>query len=267
MTSAWSEASAGEPPALHADKGLNKVIFASDWPMLKERRVIPEAAALDLPPEVLDNYLYKERRRVLLRHAGGVTMDRYALRREDYSLSEDQTDLQAAYQKFFKSNCSIEVVRSAEAVGFDKSLWERLCATGATTMALPESVGGDGATLVDLTLVAEELGRSLAPVPWIDHVCAAGLLARLGALDGGGPIVTVEQIVGLDAALDSVTGARLIASGSIADQIVLRDGDDVVLLTFGTRPAGSTTSASCRWRGSIPVPPTPGRCWVADPMP
>jgi alkylation response protein AidB-like acyl-CoA dehydrogenase len=164
-------------------------------------------------------------------------MDRYELRREDYSLSEDQTDLQAAYQKFFKSNCSIEVVRSAEAVGFDKSLWERLCATGATTMALPEAVGGDGATLVDLTLVAEELGRSLAPVPWIDHVCAARLLARLGALDEGSPIVTGEQIVGLDTALGSVAGTRLIASGSIADHIVLRDGDDVVLLTFGTRPA------------------------------
>jgi alkylation response protein AidB-like acyl-CoA dehydrogenase len=164
-------------------------------------------------------------------------MDRYALRREDYSLSEDQTDLQSAYQKFFKSNCSIEVVRAAEASGFDKSLWERLCATGATTMALPVSVGGDGATLVDLALVAEEVGRSLAPVPWIDHVCAARLLARLGALAGGGQIVSGEQIVGIDAAIDSPAGIRLIASGSIADQIVLRDGDDVLLLTFDTRPA------------------------------
>jgi alkylation response protein AidB-like acyl-CoA dehydrogenase len=164
-------------------------------------------------------------------------MDRYALRREDYSLSEDQTDLQSAYQKFFKANCSIEVVRAAEAVGFDKSLWERLCATGATTMALPESVGGDGATMVDLVLIAEEVGRSIAPVPWIDHVCTARLLARLGALDAGSPIVTGEQIAGLDAQLEPATGARLIPSGSIADHIVVRDGDDVVLLSFGTRPA------------------------------
>jgi alkylation response protein AidB-like acyl-CoA dehydrogenase len=164
-------------------------------------------------------------------------MDRYVLRREDYSLSEDQTDLQSAYQKFFKANCSIEVVRAAEASGFDKSLWERLCATGATTMALPESVGGDGATLVDLVLVAEEVGRSLAPVPWIDHVCAARLMARLGALDDGAAIVTGESIVGLDAALGAVPGPRLIPSGSVADHLVLRDGDDVVLLTFGTRPS------------------------------
>ena len=164
-------------------------------------------------------------------------MDRYELRRQDYSLSEDQIDLQAAYQKFFKANCSIEVVRAAEAIGFDKSLWERLCATGATTMALPEEIGGDGATMVDLALVAEEVGRSVAPVPWIDHVCAARLLARLGGLDDGSPIVTGEQIAGLDAQVDSVSGTRLIPIGSIADHIVVRDGDDVVLMTFGTKPA------------------------------
>src|SRR5258708_1932529 len=104
-------------------------------------------------------------------------------------------------------------------------------------MALPESVGGDGATMVDLTLVAEELGRSLAPVPWIDHVCTARLLARLGALDKRSPIITGEQIAGLDAQLDSTSGVRLIPTGSVADHVVLRDGEDVVLLTFGTRPA------------------------------
>ncbi len=105
-------------------------------------------------------------------------MDRYELRRLDYSLSEDHLAIQEAYKQFFKTHCPIETVRAAEESGFDKSLWERLCAMGATTMALPESSGGDGATLVDLTLVAEEIGRSIAPVPWIDHVCAARLLVQ-----------------------------------------------------------------------------------------
>jgi predicted TIM-barrel fold metal-dependent hydrolase len=39
-------------------RGPNKVIYASDWPVLKMRRVIPEAQALDLPADVLENYLY-----------------------------------------------------------------------------------------------------------------------------------------------------------------------------------------------------------------
>ena len=126
-------------------------------------------------------------------------MDRYELRRLDYSLSEDHVDLQTAYKQFFKTHCPIETVRAAEASGFDKNLWERLCAMGATTMALPESCGGDGATLVDLTLVAEEIGRSLAPVPWIDHVCAARLLARLGALGAEtAGCVHGEQLAALD---------------------------------------------------------------------
>src|SRR6201997_235145 len=165
-------------------------------------------------------------------------MDRFELRRIDYSLSEDHVDLQTVYKQFFKTHCTIETVRAAEASGFDKDLWERLCAMGATTMALPESCGGDGATLVDLTLVAEEIGRSLAPVPWIDHVCAARLLGRLDALDADtAGLANGEQLAALDARVDSPAGIRLIPTGSIADHIIVRDGDQVVRLTFGTRPA------------------------------
>ncbi|OPE53427.1 acyl-CoA dehydrogenase family protein, partial [Mycolicibacterium diernhoferi] len=163
-------------------------------------------------------------------------MDRYELRRLDYSLTEDHKDLQAAYRQFFKTHCDIEAVRAAEPAGFDKSLWERLCGMGATTMGLPESVGGDGATLVDLTLVAEEIGRSLAPVPWIDHVVAARLLARLGALESA-EIVAGTQLVVLDPQQVAPTGTRLIPAGSIADHILVRDGEDIVRLGFSTRPA------------------------------
>jgi alkylation response protein AidB-like acyl-CoA dehydrogenase len=165
-------------------------------------------------------------------------MDRFELRRLDYSLSDDHVALQDAYKQFFKTHCSIETVRAAEPSGFDKNLWERLCAMGATTMALPESCGGDGATLVDLTLVAEEIGRSLAPVPWIDHVCAARLLGRLQALDADtAGLANGEQLAALDARIDSPAGVRLIPTGSIADHIIVADGDQVVRLTFGTRPA------------------------------
>ncbi|OBI47203.1 acyl-CoA dehydrogenase [Mycobacterium kyorinense] len=161
-------------------------------------------------------------------------MDRYELRRFDYSLTEDHQALHAAYKDFFTTHCSIETVRAAEETGFDKSLWERLCAMGATTMALPEAVGGDGATLVDLTLVAEEIGRSLAPVPWIDHVCAARLLARLNATEPD--VVSGRRLAAVDPQHDSVSGARLIPTGSIADQIIVREGGEVVRLTFATRP-------------------------------
>ena len=162
-------------------------------------------------------------------------MDRYELRRLDYSLSEDHQALQAAYKDFFSTRCTIETVRAAEESGFDKNLWERLCAMGASTMALPESVGGDGATLVDLTLVAEEIGRSLAPVPWIAHVVAARLMARMGSLEAD--VVNGTKLVALDPAQDASDGARLIPAGSIADHVIVRDGADIVLVQFSSRPA------------------------------
>ena len=139
MTSAWSPKRLPDS-LLHymRTRGKNKVIFASDWPVLRERRVVPEALALDLPADVLDNYLYNNANEFFF---GGeqeeLTMDRYELRRLDYSLSEDHQAIQAAYKQFFKTHCPIETVRAAEESGFDKSLWERLCAMGATTMALP----------------------------------------------------------------------------------------------------------------------------------
>lgn len=163
-------------------------------------------------------------------------MDRFELRRLDYSLTEDHVDLQTAYRQFFKTHCDIEAVRAAEPTGFDKSLWERLCAMGATTMGLPESVGGDGATLVDLTLVAEEIGRALAPVPWIDHVVAARLLARLGVLDSQ-DVVHGTHLVALDPQQVAPTGARLVPAGSLADRVIVRDGADIVALSFAGRPA------------------------------
>jgi predicted TIM-barrel fold metal-dependent hydrolase len=59
MTSAWSPKRLPES-LLHymRTRGPHKVIFASDWPVLRQLRVVPEARALDLPANVLENYLY-----------------------------------------------------------------------------------------------------------------------------------------------------------------------------------------------------------------
>jgi predicted TIM-barrel fold metal-dependent hydrolase len=40
-------------------RGPDKVIYGSDWPVLKMRRVVPEAKALDLEADVLEKYLYE----------------------------------------------------------------------------------------------------------------------------------------------------------------------------------------------------------------
>lgn len=63
MTSAWSPKRLPDS-LIHfmRTRGKQKVIFGSDWPVLRMRRVVPEALALDLPDDVLDNYLYRNAR-------------------------------------------------------------------------------------------------------------------------------------------------------------------------------------------------------------
>ena len=59
MTSAWAPKYLPET-LLHymRTRGKTKIIFASDAPVLSITRTVGEASQLDLPPEVMDNYLY-----------------------------------------------------------------------------------------------------------------------------------------------------------------------------------------------------------------
>jgi predicted TIM-barrel fold metal-dependent hydrolase len=64
MTSAWAPKYL-PPELLHymRTRGKTKIIFASDAPVLSITRTNTEARQLDLPPDVLDNYLYSNAQR------------------------------------------------------------------------------------------------------------------------------------------------------------------------------------------------------------
>lgn len=69
------------------------------------------------------------------------------------------------------------------ASGYDDELWAVLCRqVGVTAIALPEQLGGAGHGVTALGVVAHELGRVLAPVPFVaSAVLATGLLVETGA--------------------------------------------------------------------------------------
>jgi alkylation response protein AidB-like acyl-CoA dehydrogenase len=69
--------------------------------------------------------------------------------------------------------------------GFDRELWSVLCQQiGVASVGLPEAYGGAGYGASALGVVAHELGRTLAPVPFLaTAVLAVGLLADLGQAD------------------------------------------------------------------------------------
>jgi alkylation response protein AidB-like acyl-CoA dehydrogenase len=156
-------------------------------------------------------------------------------RQADYTLSEEHEALRDAFASFFERECPADLVRAAEPSGFDRPLWARLADMRAVAMGLPEGANGDGAGMVHLSLVAEELGRRVAPAPLVEAVVAARLLA-------GGTAVAPDWLADaasgsrlLTLALHPGAGAQLVPAAAVADGVIGLLGDDLVLTYSGTR--------------------------------
>ena len=157
----------------------------------------------------------------------------------DLTFTEDQRALRDSFAGFFAKVSNPGVVRAAEPLGFDDKVWDQLVGTGAPTMALSSERGGGGAGALDVVIVAQELGRRLAPVPLVEAVVSANALVAAdcpaelleGVLDGSVIVTT-----GLTRARNGV--ARLLPGGAIADMAVVLDGDELVALRrmIGPRP-------------------------------
>jgi alkylation response protein AidB-like acyl-CoA dehydrogenase len=143
----------------------------------------------------------------------------------DLSLSAEQVAVKEAFAEFFAKESPIQVVRDAEPLGFSTQLWKQLVGTGAPAMGLP----GSGADSLTLCLVAEQLGRRLAPVPLLDSWVAASLLGQLDPALAA-PLADGSGIgaLALDPARDGFL--RLVPSGAVATSVVALDGADLVLL-------------------------------------
>jgi len=68
----------------------------------------------------------------------------------------------------------------ASSSGYDEKLWARLCDLGVTGLAIPESLGGLGASFLETRVVLAELGRSLTPGPLLGSVVASAALLSAG---------------------------------------------------------------------------------------
>jgi alkylation response protein AidB-like acyl-CoA dehydrogenase len=118
--------------------------------------------------------------------------------------------------------------REAEPLGHDPKFWAELCDIGLPGLGASEAFGGGGVELPALVAVAKELGAVLAPVPALEHMVAARLLAAvapdhpdLAEVVSGELVITLAPRVRNGVAL-------LVPSGAIADIVVAFDGDALV---------------------------------------
>ncbi len=124
------------------------------------------------------------------------------------------------------------------------AFWDDMASLGWLGLHLPEDKGGSGFGLPELVVVTEELGRAVAPGPFVPTViasavieaaAAAALAARLlpGLADGsvlGGIALTSDITVSGGKAAGT---APAVLGGGLAHVLVLPAGDDVIVVDVG----------------------------------
>ncbi len=146
----------------------------------------------------------------------------------DFGLTDDQRDIQRTARDLLAERATFARVREhAEAQTTDKALWNELCELGWPGIAISETYGGQGLGTIELSILCEELGRVIAPVPFLASAMAACVIEQAGSdeqrerwLPG---LASGETIGALSSAVDGTS--ELVVSGAEADVIVLVEED------------------------------------------
>src|SRR5277367_127285 len=100
----------------------------------------------------------------------------------DFGFTDDQRDIQRTARDLLADRASAARVREhAEAESTDTALWKELCELGWPGIAIAEENGGQGLGGIELSILCEELGRSLAPVPFLPSALAGAVIEQAGS--------------------------------------------------------------------------------------
>ena len=130
----------------------------------------------------------------------------------DLLYSDVEEDLRASVRDLLTDSASPTALlaRVETAEPYDLKLWRTLAADlGVAGLAVPEELGGHGASAREVAVVAEELGRCVAPVPFLGSVVLA-TTALLGAAES--PVAA--ELIGKLAA-GELTGALAVPLSTV----------------------------------------------------
>src|SRR3981081_318032 len=168
-----------------------------------------------------------------------ITTNRYAAMNFDFS--DEQKQLRDEARKFLAEECPPKAVRVVldGKEPYDRDLWKGLAEMGFLGVAIPEAFGGAGAGHLELCVIAEEMGRALAPVPfsstvylaaealmiagsyaqkqkWLPVIASGAAIGTLALFEGkGNPSPEAIKLSGSGGSLNGVK--KPVPDGAIAD--------------------------------------------------
>ncbi|MFB7085073.1 acyl-CoA dehydrogenase family protein [Streptomyces sp. NPDC056296] len=173
--------------------------------------------------------------------------------------SEEEEALRAAVRDLLTDHCDPAgvITRTESATPHDVSLWKALAdSMGLAGLLIPEELGGQGATHRETAVVLEELGRAVAPVPYLTSaVVATEALLACGADELLTELASATTVAALAVGLHVAPGGPVphvrleggslhgeltgIADAAVAD-VLLVPADDGRL--YAVRAAGATVT-------------------------
>ena len=157
----------------------------------------------------------------------------------NFDFTDDQQAIKRTANEFLGARFKPERVRElAESKAYDEDAWKEMCELGWAGIFIGEEHGGQELGTVELIILMEELGYSLAPVPFLSSA-AAGLALHYAGSDEqkerwlpGLASGELTGTVGFARDTHASTGgeARLVPDGDSSDVIVLAGPDGAVLV-------------------------------------
>ncbi len=160
-------------------------------------------------------------------------------------LSDEQEEFRQTTHKFLGAQSPISATRAlvSSADGFDRAMWRRGAELGWVSMLVPEALGGGSLSefgLADLVLVAEEMGRLVAPGPLVPTNIVAFALGRSPA--GGEHAELLNALLAGEAVASWAHAESGRGWGNVATTATV-DGDHLVI-TGSKQPIEAGAQAS-----------------------
>jgi acyl-CoA dehydrogenase len=98
----------------------------------------------------------------------------------NFALSDEQIELQRSARQILAAECPMTRVRriSESPEGHDPALYKTFAEAGWLGILVPEAHGGAGLTLLDAAVLLGELGRAVAPGPFLASAIGAAITLR-----------------------------------------------------------------------------------------
>lgn len=101
----------------------------------------------------------------------------------DFTLTDDQQAIAELAHRILSERLPPEVLRQLEQTDtwFADDVWAELGTADLLGIALPEADGGGGYGILEACVIAEQVGRTVAPVPYLSSIVGAAMpLAQFG---------------------------------------------------------------------------------------